>query len=76
MDYIRAARQKRDAEHARWRVGFQQSLLDAHRMMPTRGEGWNTKLDYYVKQLQEAEDELARLTAASSHSPAPASTPR
>ncbi len=37
-----------------------QSLLDAHRMLPTRGATWEAKLAHYVRELAEAENELKR----------------
>jgi hypothetical protein len=58
-------RRKKNLEHAQWRVDFLRSLLASHRLLPCimqRGT-WEAKEEDYMARLDDAELQLAELTA-------------
>jgi hypothetical protein len=54
-------RQRNNVIHARWRVEFLLSLLDAHRAAPVHGPEWAEKEAMYLHQIAEAQVELDRV---------------
>jgi hypothetical protein len=56
-------RQRRNLDHAQWRVGYFRSILDRHLAIPAqeRREDWAEKEELHRGRLQAAVDELERL---------------
>jgi hypothetical protein len=55
-------RHKLNLEHARWRVSFLLSLLEAHRKFSSRrDDAWARKEAGYLRQLSNAQGEIERL---------------
>lgn len=52
---------KAKLDHARWRVNFRRSLLQAHRQAPTGSADWTRKVQEFEEDLKRAEQELSDL---------------
>ena len=61
MSRTSAERLAANLEHARWRVAFRQSLLDAHRTSTNSGDAWHRKEVELAEWVNVARSELARL---------------